>query len=408
MASLSDEFLLPKAADDEPIKRGPGLGPKGVGVIGLVVIVLAFIAISRPTDDAPDELGEEAGASSAPAVTPAPTPVPPPAAGVTRGETTTTEPFVRFAIPEFGDAVPADLPGVISGLDGQGSIVVIDRSRPGPQEFPIGMTPAGANSPMRMILVGVPPMNLARSVLIVGGELLVEAGDGVIRERFDLLEIASGLVDGAVLIESGDGSQQVALVPRVAEEVDRPARIEWVLPSLGPVVLGQWEERSIVLSRANEVWLLDESGESTHVADGEVLSYDGRHLARLVCEGPEACSLVVGTPDQPDARRAVLPAALAALPQAAWVESVAVTPDGRHLATAAWDGSESFVIVVDLADGSTKTIVDTVKRRTPMAWSPDGLWLTFLAGRDVKVWRVGDDEPSRIGINRELRTLFWR
>ena len=109
------------------------------------------------------------------------------------------------------------------------------------------------------------------------------------------------------------------------------------------------------------------------------LSRDGRHLA--VAHESEDESFVFDLQD-PVAK----PVVLKPHPR---VCRIAISPDGRWVATASWHNS--FVNVWDARSGkSVRTL--QMPDRSEVAFSPDGLWLA-TSTTEYQLWKVGSWEP---------------
>jgi hypothetical protein len=314
---------------------------------------------------------------------------------------------VKPPIPPFDSNLPTELPGVISGIDPDGSVVVIDRAQPAPVESEIGLT-LDFDSPQLLLgLLGRQPIGLDARIRIVGDELVVEDDAGEPGGSLALGQLAPDGLGGALLVEAMGANQRATLMPLVYDGTEPPDPLVWEIEGQGAEVLGVWEDQ-IVLHQANRVWLLDLEGRVSLVAEGEILSYDGRHLSRVVCPEPGRCEIVVGDPSQPERYRVPVPATIGALPLYAWTGSVAVSPDGRKLGASVSYGVLSLPAVIDLETGEATSLADGMNRQAPVAWSPDSQWLAYAYTDDVMVWNVPGQRSWRIAVNRELQTLLWR
>lgn len=120
----------------------------------------------------------------------------------------------------------------------------------------------------------------------------------------------------------------------------------------------------------------------SELAEGRAF-FGTRHTARFLPGAPRIATCA-GVLDVDSAGR--ISGAESALADAAQVWDVAVSADGRHLATAAHDGA------VRLRDPATFAVVRTLRESGPLAWSvsfdPAGERLAACCGDDVVLWSV--------------------
>jgi hypothetical protein len=388
-------------ASDETIhRRPPRLPPIVVAVIVLAAAVI-FGLLSRPpsppsgTDEDPDRSPAEAEPGNG---------------GAGDRETAAERDLVaqRLAmrdIPAFDDSIPGDLPGVLSGIDDRGSFVVIDRRAEGPVERALGPAVAGSDriTAARLGIVGAPLIRLDGEIRVDGHEL-VSTASGV-RRQIDLSEVVPDLA-GSVLVVSADGSGATAS----ATSLDGDGGAEPILWELsGPEVevLGLWRD-ALLVRRGAHTWLLEEGGGSRLVTSEQVLTFDGRNLSVLACPRLDQCRIEVGPPDDVQRRSIPLPESLARLAPSAWTTSLAISPDGSHLAASVAHGALSLPMVIDLDTGESLSLADGMNRQAPVAWSPDGQWLAYVYTDDVMVWPITGERSWRITLDRQLDVLLWR
>lgn len=395
-----DRFELAREATSEPVGRDVAIGSKAIVVASIAVIVLALAIISRP--GASVAVDETAGQTTVPA----PTTSLPDQASSAGSELETT--VVTQSIPLFSDNISSGIPGVISAVDRDGSLIVIDRTRVRPQESRLGMVPTFENPKATLILDGSAPIPVDRELFFNGTQIFVQHDDDrFLAPSFALDDIAPGQEGNALLVSHLPDSQLAVVVPLEWDGTNPESLLQWEVPGYGLDISGVWGNE-LVVHQANKVWLLDAESNATLVGEGRLLSYDGANLARLVCEEPDQCVLAVGPPDQPEARTLPLPDMLAVLDIDDWAGSVSISPDGRRLGTSVRFGVLSLPVVVDLTNGETESLADGMNRQAPVAWSPDGEWLAYVYTDDVMVWSVAEGRSWRIEVNRELETLVWR
>jgi hypothetical protein len=309
-------------------------------------------------------------------------------------------------VPTFESNLPENLPGVISGFDERGSLLVINRVRRGPDETTMGLEPEPDRPSTQLAVYGSDLVGFGADVLIRGELLVVEDDDTIIADTFNLSRLAPGQDGGVLVVENEPGSAAATWTP-LGPGDGALGELEWALPSPSVEVVGVWGEELLV-QRANRIWLLDQNGGTRSVGDGQILAFDGQHLARLVCDGINDCSLAVGAPDDPGARTLDLPDWLVSAPDSLWAPTVAISPDGTRLAMAGPNGGISSPLIVDLETGVTTPLADGINRQAAVAWSPDGRWLAYVYTDDVMVWSLDEGRSWRITVNRELQNLLWR
>lgn len=390
----------------EPMEHRPVVGTKALVALAIGLIVLAFALMTRPGPE--DRVVEETPQTTLLPSTTAPPPV---------SEAATDDEAILRPIPAFEPNLPAELPGVISGFDERGSLIHIDRSRSGPVETLLELMPVDGVPNGQLAIAGGDVIALDADVLIRGELLIVEDDEKLAPDTFNLSWIIPG-VEGEVDGEDAEerpGVLLVDLAPSSPTAVWTPIdsgdtsadRIEWALPGPSVDVVGVWGDE-LLLERANRIWLVASNGSTRPVGEGQLLAFDGEHLARLVCDGVGVCSLAVGSPDDPNARTLDLPEWLERGPDALWTPTVAISPDGTRLAMAGPNGGISSPLIVDLETGVTTPLADGINRQAAMSWSPDGRWLAYVYTDDVMVWSLDEGRSWRVTVNRELQNLLWR
>lgn len=383
---------------EEPVQRGPVVGTKALGAVAVGLIVLAFAIISQPGVE--ESVDESATAqTTAPSTTTTTTPPPPSTDAAGRR---------LQPIPVFQGNLPEELPGVISGFDDRGSVLLIERSRPRPVESQLGAVPTDGNPTIQLGLLGGPVEGFDNELFILGSQVIVETDQALLRQTFDLRRLVPDGVGGVLVVEESGPVMIASLLP-LGDRQNGTTGIGWRLPSAGLDVLGFWRDELLV-HRAASTWLLSTDGGERPVAEGEVLTYDGRHLTRLECTAaaPGQCELIVGTPDDPEIHRVLLPTVVEQVPVEHWGPTVAVSPDGSQLALSAQNGGLPLPLLIDLTTGESRQLADGMNASSPVVWSPDGQWLAYLYTNDVMVWSLDADRSWRVAVNRDLQTLLWR
>lgn len=316
------------------------------------------------------------------------------------------------SLPSFAGNLPTDIPGVISGYDDDGSLVIVNRENDGPTEHAIGVSLTGT-APATVVMVdGAPPVGFVQELVFNGRQLEFRLSQDDPDPSIALTEIIPDTSVDVLFLYRGNNTTQVvaATAPAAASAPDGAPDLlsteVWDVPG-HPNVIGQ-SNGALVVERAGSVWLVDAEGHTADVADGQVLSYDGTHLARLDCDTPVTCTIRVGPIDEPDRHDVPLPDELASLGQDLWAASVAVSPAGDQLAVVARQGGLSQPMVIDLETGEVDTLKEIIRHDSPLVWSPDGEWLAYRVLDDIKVWRLSAQRSWLIPIDRELQTLLWR
>jgi hypothetical protein len=381
---------------DETVERRPSRFPTVLAVLAVAAVVIAFVALSRPSEPAPE------GSSDAPTGVDPTNSVP---AGDESGPTERDVVADRLAlrdIPPFDSNVP-DLPGVLSGIDTDGSFVIIDRTEPKPTESALGPAVVGRDEqPVAWLgITGAPLIALDGEISLAGTELLSDASG--VRRNLDLGVVVPG-AEGSVLVVN----QHLTGVSAVSVALDGSAEaVTWELASPAIEVLGQWAG-SLLVRQGTHTWLLAPDGTSQPVTNEQVLTFDGRHLVVLACGGVGECRLIVGPPDDLERRSIVLPEDLRRLAPEAWIGSLAISPDGSRLAASVNHGALSLPMVIDLETGDTRSLADGMNRQAPVVWSPDGRWLAYVYTDDVMVWPSTGERSWRITLDRQIDVLVWR
>ncbi|MCP3989080.1 MAG: hypothetical protein GY724_08395 [Actinomycetia bacterium] len=394
-----DRFELPPARPEEPAQRSPIVGSKAVAVASIALIVLALAIMSRP--EVSQTVEPDPGQTTS---TPLSTSIPFEGNGNVSGATTTR---VTQAIPLFDENVPEDLPGVISAIDAQGSLIIIDWTELRPRENRLEMELIDDEPKASLALTGAPFLAVNRDLSHSQTRIVVSNQDRFLDPSFDLADLVPDRTGTALIVSHSNSGQTVTMIPLDWDGVDESAITSWDIPGNAMDVLGSWQGQ-LLMHQANRIWLLDTDLEATLVADGELLAYNGTHLALLRCDELGACQLLVGTPDAPDTHMVDLPEPLVPLAHRDWVGSIAISPDGSRLGASVRNGALSLPMVIDLTTGESQSLSDGMNHHAPVAWSPDGEWLAYVYTDDVMVWNIGLGRSWRVSVNREMERLMWR
>lgn len=329
-----------------------------------------------------DGAGSEADSGSASTDAASSTPPPPPIAGL------------RSDLPET-------LTGTLHITGSDGSLVSVHWAEATIDELPLP-DPDNAGT------TAVHAMQLSGQDLILAGDqtLFQLTGNGLQATSADLIELLPTDTGLTVVAPTNDGGREIFLVPPPGgpESVDTVALRD--VP--GDVVLiGRWNQR-LLATKAGKVWLLDTDGTTgSAITDGQLLSFDGRYLVMLRCDGQLLCRLEAGPPDQPDRVVLPVPEQLTGRDPTGWGASVTVAADGQRLALVDDIGAFSTTLSIDLDTGVVTEGTDIVNGDSPLAWSPDGQVLAYAFGDDLVLWDRSTDQRYRIDIDREIDLLLW-
>jgi hypothetical protein len=264
--------------------------------------------------------------------------------------------------------------------------------------------------------------SLSDTLFTVGGDLIVDADNDVVavpRTGRRPSRVAAGhrairtLDDDAVWVfdnftpyVSGTASR-VTLDGRIEAQVELPAVAEPLVGTADGLLVGA----------PGAITYVSGDGHRRLVARGMTVATDGTRLAWLQCEDDLSCVVTIGTVEDPEQVRtaldpAVLPAGFFGLPIGTF------SPDGRWLAlplyrsrgrrgvegvTVSVIGTQTGTERVQL-EGSSLTPFDT-----PLAWSPDGRWLVYVSGADVRLWDATTGRETALDVDlRGVRALAVR
>ncbi len=382
----------PELQERRSIVSSLAVSSPAVAAAALAAIVVALVIMSRSGPDVP----------------PAPPGPATAATSVSGADYPTVDPAPDQPIPAFDDQLPSELPGVLAGFDSRGSLVLIDRVEPGPTEVKAGLVPITAEPAVQLGIGAGKPIGFDELLVFSGSTVAVRGDDGQpIGPPIDLRRLGA---DDVVMVVSRLATSQAAIMVSLGGlGIIEDAEWQWAIPGLDAKVLGVWEG-DLVVSQAGRTWLMplpvaDPGASPRLVADGRVLSYDGRRLARLVCAEPGRCNIMVGSPAEPDQRQVPVPEPLSALELGAWTESVALSPDGRWLAVMIDQGPRLMVVDFDTGEGQVEGT--TALPGAPLAWSPDSQWLAYASYPRVVVRNITAARSWAITVNRDLQTLSW-
>lgn len=236
-------------------------------------------------------------------------------------------------------------------------------------------------------------------LVLAGGQLIAVLADGRLEAASvpaDRLLPADG---GIVLVSDDTQTREVTLSSRI-DDGGEPFSLGYDVE-----LLGGWQGRPLV-HKAGAVWLLDRDGGAQLVTDGVLVGYDGRHLVMVRCARPDDCRIEVGPPDRPGLRSVPVPENLAGREIESWTGSTAVSVDGSRLAVVDRRGV-SLPTWIDLESGVDHTRSESINPDSPVAWSPDGLWLAYAFGDDLIVWDTTEDRSWRVFLDRPISDLTW-
>lgn len=274
---------------------------------------------------------------------------------------------------------------------------------------------------VRRIAVRRPtPAALSETLFIVGGDIVVDADTDVVvvhRSAARPTRIAAGhravptVDDSSVWVFDNATPFVTGTASRIGLDGTVHAQVE--LPAIAEPIVGTAD--GLVVGTPGAVTLVGTDGQRRLLARGMAVATDGRRLAWLRCTDDLSCVVNIGTVDDPEQVRttldpAVLPAGYFGLPTGTF------SPDGRWLALPLYESSRGLedvtVSVIDTATGTEAYRAEGSSRtpfNTPLAWSPDGAWLVFVSGTELRAWRAGQQQATTLDVDlRGVRALAVR
>lgn len=274
---------------------------------------------------------------------------------------------------------------------------------------------------LRRIAVRRPtPASLSETLMVIGDDIVVEADADVVALHRSAARPTRIAADHRAVPTLDDGSVWVfdkasPFVAGTASRIglDGTVHTQVQLPAVAQPVVGTGD--GLVVSTPGAVTLIGNDGARSLVVRGMAVAADGQRLAWLECADDLSCSITIGTVDDPGQVRTaldptVLPPGFFGLPAGAF------SPDGRWLALPLYENARGLedvtVSVIDTttgieafrAEGSSRIPFDT-----PLAWSPDGAWLIFVSGSDLRAWRAADRRATTLDVDlRGIRALAVR
>jgi hypothetical protein len=312
----------------------------------------------------------------------------------------------RLPIPALSDDLPADLPGVLALYGDAGSVVFIRRDAAVPQELALNR----ANEPITATQIVAGDTRYGTPVVAADQEFgWANDPDGDWYTR---------MVAAERLLPSDDGVALVDRADRVDRQIVRLVNFDQInngaagapIFELQPndVPIGGWQGHVVLGDGGGgSIYLLDESGVRTKLADAVPVAYDGRTLVAARCtDGDEgACRLLSGPIDETSVQ-VDLPEQLVDHPLPSGQADVAVSPDGSRLAV--FDPSRNAEMAwIDLNTGAYTTRRLGFLAQPPLAWSPDGRWLASASNGNVVVWDTESNDTALIVIGRPVSSLVW-
>ncbi|MGI9597606.1 MAG: hypothetical protein ACR2QK_15690 [Acidimicrobiales bacterium] len=398
-------------------KEEPGLfsstSARLVGLGSLAVVLLALALMSRPGDQdpfeqlPPDKQQEirqrQNGAEVLPAenqgfeqgqttlTTPLPQPAPTPARPAPLNSDDEGDGAPLGPVPALRADLPPEMPDLLYTYGAAGSVIQIRRADDQPAELEL----PGAE--------GLGSMQVSRS-----DELPLVLTERGLAAVLPAGELETSTIEADQILPADDG---IMLVKEAGQT--RDLIIPTLLDDGGEVLtvgydaelLGSWQNRPLI-HKAGTVWLIDGTGGAQPVTDGAVVSYDGQYLVMVRCASPDDCRIEAGPPDRPGLRSVPVPDDLTGRDVSSWTDSVAVSRDGSRLAVVDRRGV-SLPTWIDLDTGVDVTRSESVNRDSPVAWSPDGLWVAYAFDDDLIVWDTEANQSWRIFVDRPISHLAW-
>lgn len=242
-------------------------------------------------------------------------------------------------------------------------------------------------------------------IMLTEGQLLQLTDDGVESSAAEITELLP--TDGGLAVVAvGSGGMRTAFfLPADGREPPESVIERQVNQDLQPV--GRWGDR-LLAEKAGKIWLMDQDGPGGQViTDGQLLSFDGVHLVVLRCADLLSCRIEVGPPDQPNRFVVPVPEVLQERNPSTWGRSATVSPDGQRLAIVDDVGAFTAPIAIDLLSGEVTVGTDIVNGDSPLAWSPEGRFLSYAFGDDLVLWDRENDDRYRIDIDRQIDLMLW-
>lgn len=420
---------------------GPSAGLLVAGAVGVVLVALAIM--SRPSDQDPFEqlppdrqqeirqrqagpegaLDDLVGADDPVEGEQDPADETDEAAGDTSGDTAVPGPFQSSdgetaqgaggsgsgtlasgppEIPPLSENLPAELPGRIITYGTAGTLVVVERAVPVPEERELDDLEPGADG--SIVTIG------ADLVLMAGGTAQIIDPQGRIVGGETAADLILPADEGAVVVD--DQGREVIAQLIGGGTASAPATGETDTEQTGwtfgedAELLGAWRERLLVY-KAGAVWLVDRDGGSAKLTDGQLLGYDGTNLAMVRCSGVRSCRIEVGPPSEPARRSIAVPERLAGRDLDSWTQVAAITADGSRLGLIDRRVSVPLPMWIDMETGESRSRSETINDGSAVAWSPDGQWLAYVFSDDLIVWNIELDRSWRIVLDRPIGLIEW-
>lgn len=261
--------------------------------------------------------------------------------------------------------------------------------------------------------------SLSGTLFVVGGGIVVDADNDVV-----FVPLSSALPtrvaashravpttdDSSVWVFDNSTPYTAGTASRVA--LDGTVLDTIVVPAVAQPISGTAD--GLLVSTPGAVTLISDDGQPRRVAQGTAVATDGQRLASLQCGEDLSCAVTIGTIDEPAHVRtqlgpSVLPAGYFGLPTGSRRQArmtARFSPDGRWLALPLHESrggrgldNTTTVAIIDTATGRETQRLEGSSLSpfdSPLAWSPDGVWLIFVSGRDVHAWRAADGRTVTI------------
>lgn len=396
MPSLDD--AEPETVAETAVSTGGVIGPRMVGLASAAVFVLALAILTRPglevaevpvqTTAVPAQTTTSVlSAEDAASVQTLPSTVP-----------------VTLPIPLFDETGLPEIPGVITGVDPDGGLITIDRAtvRPTQDAGPGWLAPT--DDPItELIFANGQRLPVSEEVIIDGDRIVAPDGDENALAIAPLVGAETGLV---LVVSSSLRDQTIELLPFGPEVSSNADPVQaWTLDTQSLDVLGWWRDR-LVVGQAGTAWLYSTDG-AIPLGEGEPVGYNGDIVVQLHCQSPGECVLRSTRLRDDRVLEVAVPDSLRPLAHDAWLANAVVSPDGRYLGGSSDFGAVTLPFVIDLETGESFAVADGMNRATPVSWSPDSQWLSYVYTDDVMVWSLEAGRSWRVQLNRPVASLAW-
>ncbi|MGH1493086.1 MAG: hypothetical protein ACRBK7_27435 [Acidimicrobiales bacterium] len=424
-------YRLSDVGTPDATPRFSATSSRVVGLGALILGLVALVLISRPDGEDPvsqlsyeqqleilarqsqaqgadttdpDLVQDDAAAAEVASTSTLPQPSPTPDAvrplGGADADDGSANANANLPVPPLPLTLSPELPDTLVAYGGAGSMVVVERSQPQPEEVLFDLSDERAAS--ATMLAGDP--QFGAPVIVSAQQFGVARTERELVARLLAVDDLLPSDDGLALVRTNLARQEVWLA--TYEQINNdPVDGSPLVFGNDLELLGGWQGK-VLAHKGGTIWLLDGTGESEPVVSGVPLGYDGRYLSVVQCPMPDACVVTVGPVDQPELRSVPVPEEFADRAIESWSGKATPSPDGTRLALVDGEGV-ALPALIDLSTGELLRRFESVDGDSPVAWSPDGRWLAYAFNYNIVIWDTALDETWQIFINRQMSSLVW-